>query len=523
MNKKRNGDMNIKSLLATASAGVLALSLAATEANSAAVTLADYSVTPSPGDSWTYRVNMDSTIYLSGGDVFFPAGAEFTVTEQWDFTPLPDVVETGVAILFESPNISVYLDIIPTLTVSAGTFINVLQMAWLDSNFAANSMNIALGIDPSINEGVTDVNWYAPGVGEIKGLGVGALDGSLDADWDLISYAISYTAPGWSVSDFLTLSSPTKSIAFDSINNLYIEDISDNNSGTIKILKLDVASGYNAPPSEFILYATSYKGVNGLGFDGLGSLYVSESSLSGDAGVIREIDVTTQTLLGDVMTFANHRPTGVDADKSGNVFYTGRKESDGTFGNVYQIDSMGVRSILIDNVVGTGIAVDASGNIFISTPGRTDLALLSNSIYMFSPSDLLNPTRIATFDDTLEELTFDDAGNLYAVDNINRFNIIKLSPNDTDSDGILDYMDNCTLVSNASQLDTDNDGFGNICDPDFNNDGVVASADLAFFKPKFFSTDPDADLNGDGVVNAGDLKILKLFFFKPPGPSGLVP
>ena len=185
--------MNIKSLLVTASAGFMALGLVTTEANAAVVTLADYLVTPNPGDSWTYRTNMDSTIYLSGGEVFFPAGTEFTVTEPWyvNYTLLPDVAETGVAILVEPPNISIYLDIIPELTVPAGTFNNVLRMTWLDSNFDSNPVNTLLGIDPSINEGVTDVNWFALGIGEIQGLGVGALDGSLDADWDLISYSVS--------------------------------------------------------------------------------------------------------------------------------------------------------------------------------------------------------------------------------------------------------------------------------------------------------------------------------------------
>jgi len=94
---------------------------------------------------------------------------------------------------------------------------------------------------------------------------------------------------------------------------------------------------------------------------------------------------------------------------------------------------------------------------------------------------------------------------------------------DTDNDGVIDGSDNCLLSSNAAQTDTDNDDYGNLCDPDFSNDLIVGSADLAYFKPKFFSSDPDADLNVDGVVNAADLAILRSFFFKPPGPSGLNP
>ncbi|MDO8706572.1 MAG: M64 family metallopeptidase [Sulfuricaulis sp.] len=94
---------------------------------------------------------------------------------------------------------------------------------------------------------------------------------------------------------------------------------------------------------------------------------------------------------------------------------------------------------------------------------------------------------------------------------------------DTDGDGIPDFSDNCTHVKNPDQRDTNSEGYGNICDPDLNNDGIVNFADLAIMKLGFFGNNPDADLNGDGVVNFGDLAILKTFFFKAPGPSGLVP
>jgi len=94
---------------------------------------------------------------------------------------------------------------------------------------------------------------------------------------------------------------------------------------------------------------------------------------------------------------------------------------------------------------------------------------------------------------------------------------------DADDDGVVDIIDNCTLVPNPAQRDTDSDGFGNICDPDFDNTLVVNASDLAYLKSMFFTTDPHADLDGSGFVNAGDLAILKTMFFGPPGPSGLVP
>ncbi|MEO1576412.1 MAG: thrombospondin type 3 repeat-containing protein, partial [Pseudomonadota bacterium] len=92
---------------------------------------------------------------------------------------------------------------------------------------------------------------------------------------------------------------------------------------------------------------------------------------------------------------------------------------------------------------------------------------------------------------------------------------------DTDDDLVFDFLDNCTLVANADQRDTDGDGYGNACDPDLNNDGIVNVIDLGQLRLAFFSTGPDldADFNGDGVVNVVDLGILRSLFFRPPGPG----
>jgi hypothetical protein len=104
-----------------------------------------------------------------------------------------------------------------------------------------------------------------------------------------------------------------------------------------------------------------------------------------------------------------------------------------------------------------------------------------------------------------------------------RVTVTAAEPIDSDGDGVWDQADNCINVINPDQRDTDRDAYGNACDPDFDNNLIVNATDLAYFKTRFFTTDPDADLNGDGIVNAGDLAILKAFFFKPPGPSGLAP
>ena len=79
------------------------------------------------------------------------------------------------------------------------------------------------------------------------------------------------------------------------------------------------------------------------------------------------------------------------------------------------------------------------------------------------------------------------------------------------------------LLVNPDQRDTDADGYGNLCDGDLNNNGVVNFVDLGLMKSVFLSADPDADLNGSGVVNFVDLGLLKGQFLGAPGPSGVAP
>jgi len=95
---------------------------------------------------------------------------------------------------------------------------------------------------------------------------------------------------------------------------------------------------------------------------------------------------------------------------------------------------------------------------------------------------------------------------------------------DADTDTFPDVGDNCILVANPDQRDTNGDGFGNICDADFNNNGIVDSNDAAIFVSTFGSVvDPDEDMNGNGVVDSNDAALFISLFGQLPGPSGLAP
>jgi hypothetical protein len=131
--------------------------------------------------------------------------------------------------------------------------------------------------------------------------------------------------------------------------------------------------------------------------------------------------------------------------------------------------------------------------------------------------------------------------------------------NDLDDDAVIDKMDNCVPWSadefdrfaaqnprvRGVQTDTDGDGFGNRCDSDYDNSGVVGFPDFLIFAALFGAVDTDrhggeetkmawdtvfemkgilltpelADHNDDGRVDVEDFNILLEGWGLPPGPS----
>ena len=98
---------------------------------------------------------------------------------------------------------------------------------------------------------------------------------------------------------------------------------------------------------------------------------------------------------------------------------------------------------------------------------------------------------------------------------------------DPDGDAWGDHDDNCRCDANPDQLDTNLDGVGNLCDQDYDNNGLVEVSDQNLLngapgsvigEPEYFAF---LDANGDGVIGFLEARKMKLALGGPPGPSGV--
>jgi subtilisin family serine protease len=130
---------------------------------------------------------------------------------------------------------------------------------------------------------------------------------------------------------------------------------------------------------------------------------------------------------------------------------------------------------------------------------------------VYTPGQDLNPLEVDTDGDGVN-------------DNLDVFPLDSAESVDTDSDGIGDNSDNCVLVANPSQTNTDADSEGDACDTDDDNDGFADNVDNCptISNPLQENTDgdllgnscdprplefnhADGDLNADETVDVRDL------------------
>ncbi len=97
---------------------------------------------------------------------------------------------------------------------------------------------------------------------------------------------------------------------------------------------------------------------------------------------------------------------------------------------------------------------------------------------------------------------------------------------DLDGDLVPDEEDNCLGVANPDQRDTNGDGYGNLCDFDYNDDDVTGGPDYIILSTGYGAFrgdadfDEDLDATGDGIVGFAEFQLFTSSYLSPPGPSG---
>lgn len=163
--------------------------------NAATVIPSNYMVAGDIGDTWTYSTidGTQLTWTLSeitsgtnagrrqiGDDVssmiYDLTGNVLSIYQVYGIPPFDAPIvysetELGQVVTLNddpiNPSMYLFLDM-PSITVQAGTFNDVLAVVWFDGNYSANVANNQLGLDPQITAGVTDIDYYARGIGMVK-------------------------------------------------------------------------------------------------------------------------------------------------------------------------------------------------------------------------------------------------------------------------------------------------------------------------------------------------------------------
>jgi len=149
----------------------------------------------------------------------------------------------------------------------------------------------------------------------------------------------------------------------------------------------------------------------------------------------------------------------------------------------------------------------------LSVPAGGSLSALVEVDFALAPPGT-STTRLLVYSDDSDENPYPGGVDVTVI----------TSCQDADNDTVCDDIDNCTLVSNLAQRDTDGDGYGNFCDADLNGDLQTDLSDFSLFRIAFSTTeDPDADFDGSGSVDLTDFSLFRVMFGSPPGPSGLNP
>lgn len=188
-----------------------------------------------------------------------------------------------------------------------------------------------------------------------------------------------------------------------------------------------------------------------------------------------------------------------------------------------------VSSPLVDLSKNGQLLINSTGNLF--KPGnRSSLNTLNQSV----SSAIWFTDNLVTFDSTTRYMTVWDSNylklasrelssaspylfnlgeDLVIVEHQSIGNIVDInrlsfaSDADVDTDSIKDILDNCPLIANTDQTDTDDDSKGDVCDIDDDNDLIPDLAESENGLDPFDASDALQDKDNDGIHNLAEYQL----------------
>jgi sugar lactone lactonase YvrE len=212
-----------------------------------------------------------------------------------------------------------------------------------------------------------------------------------------------YTPTGAATVFASSLNAP-RGLTFDNVGNLFVAI-----GGNGTVVKF-------APDGTQSTVASNLGFAFGLAFDGVGNLYVSDAY-----GALYKIapngTVSTVFLANDYGTLQTHQFLGVAVDKTNNVYV-----ADAVARSVYQFTPKGKQSIFASNIQPVGLTFDSMGNLLVATSyedgdGSNGAGIPGGGkIIKISPGGKQTVVASGLGDLDLRGIAIDASGNIFVAD-----------------------------------------------------------------------------------------------------------
>ncbi len=307
-----------------------------------------------------------------------------------------------------------------------------------------------------------------------------------------------------------------------------------NNGGTITLTNSTVSG-------NFMVSGTTSRNGGGIYNSGNGAFTLINSTVSGNSadnggGIYNEIGTITLTNSTVSGNSANNKGGGLRCVNgtvtlhssiiSGNTAVAGNEvhnEYDGIVtANSFNLfgQSGETAALAFAGFTPSGSDVNATSDGGLSEPPALSAILSTTLADNGGPTQthaLVAGSPAIDLDEICSaELTTDQRGYPRPVNSKCDAGAFEYDPANTDSDGdgYYDSSDNCPLVANQDQLNTDGDDLGNACDPDDDNDTVLDASDNCPLVANPNQEDADEDGIGDACDESNDKKTSLIPIYK---------